>query len=420
MDDLVRPRRQLLDIYSHALRAVDGRERVRRTLADTPLPGPLWCCAIGKAAASMTLGACDALGTGLRGGLLITKDGHLPSLTRGGRDAARLAAHGIIGLVAGHPLPDARSLAAGARLLDWLATRPADARFLFLISGGASSLVEVPIAGLGLAEVRRLNDWLLSHAIPIETMNRVRAAVSRIKGGGLLGALHGRPARVLAISDVPGNDPSLIGSGLLAPMRELPRHLAPLALPAWLRDWVERGLAERPADLAPGPAIELVATLDMALEAAAVAGRGAGLPVWRHEQSVVGEAGAAGHRLAAALRAGPPGLHVWGGETTVSLPAVPGRGGRNQHLALAAAIELAGRTDLLLLSAGTDGSDGPSEDAGALVDGLTLQRVAEAGFDARDALTRADSGTVLEASGDLIRTGPTGTNVTDLMLGWRS
>jgi glycerate 2-kinase len=143
------------------------------------------------------------------------------------------------------------------------------------------------------------------------------------------------------------------------------------------------------------------------------------LPVQVHEPFVDGPAGPAGRRLARALLGGPPGLHIWGGETTVVLPDSPGRGGRNQHLALAAAIELSGRPDVLLLSAGTDGTDGPTDDAGALVDGATLERARDAGLTAAASLARADSGTLLEASGDLIRTGPTGTNVMDLILGWR-
>jgi hydroxypyruvate reductase len=120
--------------------------------------------------------------------------------------------------------------------------------------------------------------------------------------------------------------------------------------------------------------------------------------------------------LFAGIDALAPGLHVRGGETTVRLPPNPGRGGRNQQLALAAAIRMAGREDLWLLAAGTDGSDGPTRDAGALVDGGTVARGEAAGLDARDCLARADAGTFLEASGDLITTGPTGTNVMDLVL----
>ncbi len=117
---------------------------------------------------------------------------------------------------------------------------------------------------------------------------------------------------------------------------------------------------------------------------------------------------------------GPPGLHIWGGETTVMLPPEPGRGGRNQHLALAAAAELAGTPGVYFLSAGTDGTDGPTDDAGALVDGGTLERAALDGFEARSCLAAANAGSLLESSGDLVQTGPTGTNVMDLMIGLKS
>ncbi|MCK7580211.1 MAG: hypothetical protein MZV65_34185 [Chromatiales bacterium] len=135
---------------------------------------------------------------------------------------------------------------------------------------------------------------------------------------------------------------------------------------------------------------------------------------------ITGDAATVGARLAQGLRAAAPGtVRVWGGETTVTLPPRPGRGGRCQQLALAAALELNGSTGTWLLAAGTDGSDGPTEDAGALVDGGTIGRGELAGADAVAALGAADAGSFLEASGDLVQTGPTGTNVMDLMLGLR-
>ncbi|WP_296809361.1 MOFRL family protein, partial [Thiocapsa sp.] len=265
----------------------------------------------------------------------------------------------------------------------------------------------------------RMNQWLLGSGLPIDAVNRVRKSVSRIKGGGLLSALGERPSRALAISDVPGNEPGVIGSGLLVAEVGLVEGVAGLDLPKWLSDCVERGLAERGALPMLGPQIELVATLETAKSAAADAGRRAGLAVRIDTQPVEGDAALVGRHLARALLDGPPGLSITGGETTLCLPDAPGRGGRNQHLALAAAIELAGHADAVLLSAGTDGTDGPTDDAGALVDGATLERIRDAGLDADRGLRRADSGTLLEASGDLIRTGPTGTNVMDLILGWR-
>ncbi|NCA71153.1 MAG: DUF4147 domain-containing protein [Sphingobacteriia bacterium] len=405
------PRQSLLQILAEALQTVDGRACVRRTLKSRPTRAPTWVCAIGKAAPAMLLGAHDALGPSWPGGLLITKPGHL--------EPGQLAGLGIEAHLGGHPLPTQDSLAAGLTLLRRVSELPADARLLFLLSGGASSLVEIPTDGLGLAELRRMNTWLLGSGLAIDSINLVRKAVSRIKGGGLLRAVADRPIRVLAISDVPDDDPAVIGSGLLVPEPDLQARLTALELPSWLADWVWRGLAERGAPAPVAPAIELVATLDDAKSAAAAAGRRAGLPVHLHAQPITGDAARAGRHLAESLLRGPPGLHVWGGETTVRLPSEPGRGGRNQHLALAAAIALAGHPGVLLLSSGTDGTDGPTQDAGALIDGSTLSRAADAGLDAAACLARADSGPLLEASGDLIRTGPTGTNVMDLILGLR-
>jgi hydroxypyruvate reductase len=403
------PRGRLLQVYSTALAAVDGRATVRRALAARGTTGPVWLIGIGKAAAAMTLGALDHLGPACSGGLLIDK--HPPA------DPRPMAACGITCLVGGHPLPTGDSLGAGERLLEALARRPPGATLLFLISGGTSSLVEVPAAGLGRSDLEGINRWLLGSGLPIRAMNRVRTAVSQIKGGGLLSHLPPGPLRALAISDVPGDDPAVIGSGLLVPAPDLAQGLADLDLPTWLRRQVDLGLAQRAPPLAAGPAIELVATNGMARQAAAEAARALGLPVRVHDECLEGDAADRGREIARRIQEGPPGLQVWGGETTVRLPAAPGRGGRNQHLALAAALALAGRADCLLLAAGTDGGDGDGGDAGALVDGGTLERAALDGWVGTDCLARADSGSLLAAAGDLIQTGPTGTNVMDLVLG---
>jgi hydroxypyruvate reductase len=154
--------------------------------------------------------------------------------------------------------------------------------------------------------------------------------------------------------------------------------------------------------------------------AAADAARELGYSALQHTELLRGDAEQAGRSLAAQVRGGEIGtVQAWGGETTVTLPARPGRGGRNQSLALAAAIDLAGCDGCLLLAAGSDGSDGPTDDAGALVDGATVQRGSGEGLDANRCLATADAGSFLAASGDLVTTGPTGTNVMDLVLGLR-
>jgi hydroxypyruvate reductase len=403
---------KLLQIYRLALEAVNGRRCTLEMMESLSLPSPVYAVAIGKAAADMMLGACDALGTSLAGGLVITRRGYLPA----DFDDNVL----IQGIESGHPVPDAASLEAGAAVLDFVRSAPRAAPLLFLISGGASSLVEVLPGGMTLADLQRLNDWLLASGLAIDAVNQVRKSVSSIKGGRLALQLGGRTATVLLISDVPGDDVAVIGSGLLAPGR------APTPAASGLPGWVT-ALQQLAPPLPPpdhpafaGISHHVIATLAMARQAAANAGRQLGYAATLHDDFVAGDAVRAGRRIAAELGAGTRGLHVWGGEVTVTLPSAPGRGGRCQQLALAAAIELDGRDDLLLLAGGTDGSDGPGNDAGALVHGGTLARGRAAGLDAGVCLARADAGSYLAVSGGLLETGPTGTNVMDLYLGIRS
>ncbi|WP_026186413.1 glycerate kinase type-2 family protein [Thioalkalivibrio thiocyanodenitrificans] len=395
-----------LALFRAALAAVDGETVVREALTDARRGSPVHVVALGKAAGTMIRGARSALGADLKRALAVSRPGHL--------DADLCADSRIRCLESDHPLPGARSLSAGRALLAFIEDTPGDEPILFLISGGTSSLVEVPVDGVDAGRLADLNRWMLGAGLDIAAMNRARSALSRIKGGRLAERLAGRPARALLISDVPGDDPAVIGSGLLVAGE--PRGAWP-EFPGEL-DWVEE-LARAP--LRPGdihaPPLRIVASLGRACEAVVEAARRRGLPVFRHSEFLDGEAAATGARLARMLLDAEPGVHVWGGETHVHLPEHPGRGGRNQHLALAAARVLAGHDGMRLLAAGTDGSDGNSDDAGALVDGGTVARGETAGLDAGQALARADAGRFLAASGDLVHTGPTGTNVMDLVIG---
>jgi hydroxypyruvate reductase len=306
---------------------------------------------------------------------------------------------------------------AGARLLAFLHDAPTEATMLFLISGGASSLVEVLPPAMSLAELQQVNRWLMGSGWDIHRMNVLRKRLSAIKGGRLAAWLKGQRTVQLLISDVPGDDPGDIGSGLLIP--DDGAAVEGPSLPEWLHDLLRR---IPPSPLPPPAAFaavetHIVASLDQALSAAAAAAHRQGYQVWRDAQRLHGEAAATGRRLARTLIDGAPGIYLWGGETTMCLPAMPGRGGRNQHLALAAAEVLAGHDKVWLLAAGSDGSDGPGADAGALVDGGTVARGGLDGLDAADCLRRADAGSFLAASGDLINTGPTGTNVMDVVIG---
>jgi hydroxypyruvate reductase len=397
-------RRALLQIYRAALAAVDGRRQVRAFFAARQ-PVPYRVVAIGKAAAAMTRGALDA-GVVERA-LVITKYGH----------ADRLADERITRLEAGHPVPDEASLAAGSALLGFIASAPAQQPFLFLLSGGASALVEVLPQGMTLDDLMQLNSWLLGAGLDIASMNRVRKRFSCIKQGRLACALAGRPTLNLLISDVPGDDPAVIGSGPLVPDTQADRPLPPLpdAFAAHL------GAVPTPpgVDAACFAPVEthLLTSNQTARAAAAEAGRRLGLPVVMHETLLTGDVADAARTVADTLLAATPGLHVWGGETTVKLPPEPGRGGRCQQLALLVAERISGHDDISVLAAGTDGSDGPGDDAGALVDGETIARGEAEAYRVHEAIARADAGSFLEASGDLITTGPTGTNVMDLVLG---
>jgi hydroxypyruvate reductase len=292
---------------------------------------------------------------------------------------------------------------------------------LVLISGGASSLVEVPVEGVDLAFLKKTNQWLLGSGLDIVSMNWVRKGLSRIKGGGLLNWLQERETYALAISDVPGDIPGAIGSGLLTLEPELEQRIEQLALPDWLSDKLTTGAQQRKVTVPQEavPQLHIAANLDAAKFAAAQEAEALGYEVTLVSEFLDGEAAQTGRELAKQLIAGPPGITIWGGETRVNLPQQPGRGGRNQHLALAAAEVLSGEDGCLLLSAGTDGTDGPTEDAGALVDSDTLKRLNGLGVSVAQSLAAADAGTLLEMSGDLITTGPTGTNVMDLLIGLR-
>jgi hydroxypyruvate reductase len=383
---------------------------VQRHLQQHPLDGPCAVIALGKAAGDMALGAIDALGEQLCDGLAVSKPDHL--------DRPALQQQGFQLFEGGHPVPDGASLDAGAALLAFIGRQPPERQLLFLISGGTSAVVEVLRPGLDLAQLQRVNEWLLGSGLGIGAMNRVRKSLSAIKGGGLLGYLSGRRVTGLLISDVPSDDPAVIGSGLLAADSDSAGAVVTTGLPDWLQSLVEGGNRE-PSTSGCTPELHIVASLHEAREAAATRARELGYATRVYHAFINADAENAGRRLALELLDALPGVYIWGGEPSVQLPAEPGRGGRNQHLALAAAGVIEGHEDICFLSAGTDGGDGPGVDAGALVDGATLARARREGFHSEAALAAADSGSLLDASGDLIHTGPTGTNVMDLMIGLR-
>lgn len=411
------PRRLLLDCYRAALVAVDARRAVQRELTRRPLQGRWHVVAVGKAAAAMAQGAVAALGSQVAGGVIVVPVGHLPA----GFDPAT---HGLHVACGSHPLPDEASLAAGQLVADFVTGLDAEAQVLFLVSGGASSLVDWLVPGAGLADLQALNRWALQSGASIARVNAVRRRISKLKGGGLACIARDRRTQALMISDVPGDDPRVIGSGLLhAFPDEGADEPCTAALPPELRDLLDRlHPSQKTIAGVPEVPVRIVASLRSACHAAAAAARAQGLKARAVRARIDGDAAELGARFVASLARHPAGIvQVRGGESTVRLPAQPGRGGRNQHLALAAALELErrGLHEASLLAAGTDGIDGASDDAGALVDDETCQRGRDAGRDPGVSLACADSGTFLEAAGDLLHTGPTLTNVGDLVLGLR-
>ena len=365
----------------------------------------------------MAQGAVAALGPRMAGGVIIVPVDHVPT-------GFNPAAHGLHVTYGSHPLPDEASLAAGQTVADFVTALDARAQVLFLVSGGASSLVDWLVPGVTLADLQALNRWALQSGAAIAQVNALRRRISRLKGGGLARIALGRRTHALMISDAPGDDPRIIGSGLLHAFPDEPAG-APgtAALPPELRDFLDRPHSgpRTHADV-PAVPVRIVASAGLACRAAAAAARAHGLQSRLVRTRIDGDAARLGVRFAASLAWQPAGVvQIRRGESTVNLPAQPGRGGRNQHLALAAALELErrGLHDAHLLAAGTDGIDGSSSDAGALVDVETCQRGRDAGCDPTVSLARADSGTFLEAAGDLLHTGPTLTNVGDLVLGLR-
>ena len=403
-------RDKLLTLYAAALDAVEGRNCVRNYLRNNPLPGkPVVLLGMGKAAVAMAAGACDVLGEQVVDGLVVTKEGHandsLPACLRV--------------LEASHPVPDERSLLAGQAVIELVSELPQDVQLLVLTSGGASALVEALPDGIGLTDLAELNQWLLGSGLSILEMNRIRQSVSRLKGGKLAGLLKGQTVTNLLISDVPGDDPAFIASGPFFTAKT--NRVNVENLPDWVVSMQQQAAAE--ANPVPSEQVVphiIVASNQLACEAALACAQQNGWPAVYHPELLETDAEEVAVSLIDALAELPAGAHIWGGETTVRLPPEPGRGGRNQHLALVAARQLAGRDDYWLLAAGTDGTDGPTADAGALVDGGTMERGEMEDLDLHDYLARADAGTFLEASGDLLHTGPTGTNVMDLVIAWKA
>lgn len=364
----------LKNIWNAAIAAVSGQAAVENAIAKDSPYQPDLIIAVGKAAVGMGRGALNSLAWPCKA-IVVTKYDHADDDIRSREDVRVIES--------GHPIPDQNSLDAGASLLDQVQSMPDDSRLLVLVSGGASALAEALPAGMSLEDLQMIADEMISTGKTIGEINSRRKQTSLIKDGKLLAQFSGTEIRVYAISDVEGDSISTIGSGL--------------------------GDCHRATVKATS---SIIASNKIARERAVEAAESLGLEVQQNQETLYDDVFRLAESIGNKLRDAVPGVYIWGGEPTIKLPDNPGQGGRNQSLALAVSQYLAGKDNTSLLVAGTDGTDGPTEAAGGIVDGKTFARVDAA----RVALEKADAGTYLAEQGCLFVTGPTNTNVMDLAI----
>ena len=422
------PRAAARAVFDAALQAGDVRPLVLHALAAVtpPARGRMIVVGAGKASAAMAAAAEEALGSKVSEGVVAVKDGYVAPTRR-----VRLRE-------AGHPVPDERGAEAAREIQLAVARAGADDVVLVLVSGGASALLPAPVPPISLGDKQTVTRLLLAAGATINQLNAVRKHLSLLKGGQLARAAS--PARVhaLLLSDVIGDPLDVIGSGPTAPDASTFADALTVLDRFGIRARVPRSVADRLASGARGeipetpksddPLFERVTNVvigNNALVVEAAAARAAGLGYTPHvlTRALEGEARLVARRwveLARRIAAGrgpvaPPACVIAGGETTVTVRG-PGRGGRCQEFALAAALEMQGLDDVAVLAAGTDGTDGPTEAAGAIVDGGSASRARERRYDVQARVDANDSHPVLADLGDLIVTGPTNTNLLDLYL----
>ncbi len=372
----VEDRALLEKIWWAGVERVRGYQCVELALAGSQDFMPTHIAAVGKAASSMIRAALDTCGKDLPA-LMVTKYDH-------SGDGLASYPH-LTTIESAHPVPDENSLIAGKALIEFVSKLPKEARLLLLVSGGASALVEALHDEMSLDDLQQLNKKMLAEGLDIHAINKKRKEISQIKAGKLLGKFRGVQARVFAISDVEGDSIEVIGSGI----GQLPAVA--------LCDDMETQI------IASNAIARLAceqATLDRDMEGIV------------NTENLYGDVFDVAKACADTVLQGAPGVYIFGGEPTTILPDNPGEGGRNKALAVAMAKEISGADGISVLVAGTDGSDGPTGSAGGFVTGESWQQT-QGG---EEALAKADSGNWLRRSGGLFVTGPTGTNVMDLMV----
>jgi hydroxypyruvate reductase len=415
-------------IFDAALRAAAVRPLVLRALESltSPAGGRVIVVGMGKAGGAMAAAVEDAWGDRIADGLVVVKDGCAVPTRR-------------IRLVeAGHPVPDARGAAAASEIRALAGRAGLDDLLLVLISGGGSALAPAPAPPISLVDKQQVTRLLLAAGATINEINAVRKHCSLLKGGQLARAAAPARTHALVLSDVIGDPLDVIASGPTVPdastfadaLAVLDRFGIQGAAPSSIVDRLERGVrGELPETPKPGDPLfervsaDVIGNNALVVDAAAAHARRLGLQPHVVTRALAGEARAAAADLvdlARRVRAGhgpvtPPACLIAGGEVTVTVRG-QGSGGRCQELALAGALGLDGGSGVTLLAAGTDGSDGPTDAAGAVVDGQTASRAREQGVDPRARLDDNDSHAVLASAGDLLVTGATNTNLLDLYL----
>ena len=390
----------------------------------------LFLISFGKAAYLMSKAVADEFSANISQGIVLTKYGHLPS--------TGLSAH-IDYREAGHPIPDEAGVQVTSKVIEALEAADEQTLVVCLISGGGSALLVAPHENITLAEKQQVTKLLLTAGADIQQLNTVRKHISRIKGGRF--AKLAFPARVLSLilSDVIGDPLDAIASGPTSPdqttfndaLQVIQRYGLADKIPAKVMEILIRGdkgeIPETPKE--GNPVFQKVENIIIgsnrkAIEMADTKASALGYRVEILSSELQGEARDAGVWLAREAINCQRQCHeahskrlclLAGGETTVTVKG-SGLGGRNMELALAFAIKLKGTTGITLLSAGTDGTDGPTDAAGAIVDGETLMKATAKGLDPADFLTRNDTYSFFKASGGLLMTGPTGTNVMDIQI----
>ena len=390
--------------YHETVKACDPRDATRVATSRLGLGAPVLLIAVGKAAVPMALGACEALRHPPRAGLVVSHTGEPTDVA------------GLAHIAGDHPVPAHRSAEAAAALDALVAAHAGAAEALVLVSGGTTSLIAAPCPPVAVHDMQSAFDILLGSGAPIDVVNAVRRRLLQWGGGRLAAAL--RPSRVscLIVSDVMSGDIASIGSGpCAASTSERP---VPDTLRAALPERV-RAILDAPLPALHGVRNEVILDNRTAVTCAVGLITASGVSIVPTTiPTLEGEASSTGTTIGRALSNSSPGAFVLGGETTVTLTADAGRGGRCQELALAAARELRGQA-ATLLAAGTDGRDGPTDAAGAIIDGTSWERMIQAGRDPAADLAAHRAYDALAAIDALIPAWPSGTNVNDLVIGLR-